>query len=700
MPAPEMAYAWDLCDQDVEVTMVESTEAGNCPNNYTIVRTYTATDDCENSTTYVQTISVFDTTAPVLGDIEAQVTYECDEAIALIEPTVYDACGEVELTHEDTVIESSDCLTLIQRVFTATDACGNSSSAVQMISIVDTTPPVFFDVLNGLQAPCDNYDGIFVSASDNCNEVEITYTDEILEDGCAGIVSRTYTATDACGNSSTVNQFIILTDQVAPVAEVQPENITIECGTEIPMFIPEWMDNCDDALELYAGSSVAYDNCVEIITRTWTATDNCGNSTTLTQVVTIVDTTNPVWEYVPESFTVECSEELPLPGMAYAYDVCDQDVTITMSEEIVEGECANNYTIVRTYTATDDCGNNISATQNIYVVDTTAPVFTYVPDNNSVSCADFNGIPMAIAVDACGDVEVTYTETSEVFSQEGSDGDCGQLTTFSAGGWGAPNGAAANYRDANFAGAFPIGLTVGCDDNTYTFTSALAIENFLPAGGTSNTITGATVNPTGVSNQLANQLVAASLSIGFDAYDPNFGASSAFLGDLTFNNGTFDGMTVAQVVGYANNALGGCPQPYTLQQLASAMEVINLNYDGNGVDQGNFSCESESVCGILYTRTYTATDACGNSAQATTEYIVFDDIAPVFDQEFENVTVECAGDVPAPAVATATDSCSQVEVSTEVVVVEVMIVEIKPSTLSTQLLTNVETQLLLDTTSM
>ena len=49
-----------------------------------------------------------------------------------------------------------------------------------------------------------------------------------------------------------------------------------------------------------------------------------------------------------------------------ASDNCGE-VTIEEVSETIAGDCAGSYTIVRTFTATDDAGNSTSATQTITV---------------------------------------------------------------------------------------------------------------------------------------------------------------------------------------------------------------------------------------------------------------------------------------------------------------------------------------------
>ena len=144
--------------------------------------------------------------------------------------------------------------------------------------------------------------------------------------------------------------------------------------------------------------------------RTFTATDDCGNSTSAQQVITFIDTTAPEFTSVPEDYTTECSNELIL-DLATASDLCTE-TTVTIEEVSTDGECPNEYTLTRTFTATDECGNAQSATQVITIVDTTAPEFTSIPSDYTAECSDELSLEDATATDNCGEVDISLEESS------------------------------------------------------------------------------------------------------------------------------------------------------------------------------------------------------------------------------------------------------------------------------------------------
>ena len=208
----------------------------------------------------------------------------------------------------------------------------------------------------------------------------------------------------------------------------------------------------------------------------------------------------------------------------------------------------------------------------------------------SVTVSDANNCAMTKEVEiACSKKE---DEDEDDKDDEPKEENC-QFRTQTMGGWGAPpNGNnPASYLHANFAAAFPDGITIGCT-RTLTLTSAQAVRNFLPSGTAPKMLpVGALVNPgQSYKNVLAGQLVAATISVGFDLYDPNFGESDGNLADAVFATGLFEGWSVADVLMEANNFIGGCGSDYTAGQLNAALDMLNNNYVDGTTDNGNFIC--------------------------------------------------------------------------------------------------------------
>jgi hypothetical protein len=176
---------------------------------------------------------------------------------------------------------------------------------------------------------------------------------------------------------------------------------------------------------------------------------------------------------------------------------------------------------------------------------------------------------------------------------------CGQLTTYTQGGYGNDqgNGSGTPYMLDHFAAAFPGGVTLGCAGGfTVKFTTGTAIQFYLPTGTTASVLTASYTDPPDnvPDNVLIGQLLTLSLNVGFDLNDPNFGAGSQNLANMYIVSGTFAGLTVAQFLAIANDVLGGCNTTYTPSEVNDVADDINNNYDGGTVDQGFLSCTKPS----------------------------------------------------------------------------------------------------------
>ena len=131
------------------------------------------------------------------------------------------------------------------------------------------------------------------------------------------------------------------------------------------------------------------------ITRTWTVTDICGNSSTANQTISIQDVTAPSWTTTPGSLdrTIECSN---LAGIAAAQtlapvatDNCAGTVTYikTSGAFVPTPGCPNGGTYTNTWIANDVCNNTSSVfTQVITIRDTTPPIVTLQAANATVQC--------------------------------------------------------------------------------------------------------------------------------------------------------------------------------------------------------------------------------------------------------------------------------------------------------------------------
>jgi hypothetical protein len=174
--------------------------------------------------------------------------------------------------------------------------------------------------------------------------------------------------------------------------------------------------------------------------------------------------------------------------------------------------------------------------------------------------------------------------------------DC-NFVTYTQGGWGAPaNGNNPGvYLNANFTTAFPNGITIGCT-NKLRLTSAAAVTSFLPSGSTAKKLPAGTINNPGGSynNVLAGQLVAATLNVRFDQFDPNFSPSTGSLAGLQITTGDFIGWTVAQLLDSANKFIGGCGSHFNATQYNDALTLFNESFDGGSSKSVYLDCYNQS----------------------------------------------------------------------------------------------------------
>ncbi|WP_235299711.1 SprB repeat-containing protein, partial [Portibacter marinus] len=385
----------DNCDEMPTMSYEDNLDGLNqCNNTGIIVRTWTVVDACDNITQCVQNIEVFDDTTPTITCPE-DITLNCPSST---DPSVtgtadgMDNCGVLDVTYTD--VSSPNCgnTEIITRTWTVTDLCGQTASCEQIITIVDETPPVMSNP-DELTVSCDiseapiytdysEFVGANGSANDECalDESSFIWINDVSDgNSCPETVTRVYQISDACGNTSTSEQTIIIHDMELPTITC-PEDITLECdGNGNTAEIEAWLN-----------SATASDNCGEPIithnftgldgeceglgsaTVTWTALDECGNFVTCSAMITIIDTNNPTADDIVD-VTVQYFADIPnidIEVVINESDGCDPNPIVTFVNETDNGGSGcdgDPYILIRTYNIADCSGNNINVDQEITV---------------------------------------------------------------------------------------------------------------------------------------------------------------------------------------------------------------------------------------------------------------------------------------------------------------------------------------------
>src|SRR5262249_4741756 len=116
----------------------------NCGGSKVITRTWTAVNACGYSVNAPQIITVQDTTPPtVTAPADVTVAFNANTTTGSTGvATAQDGCSSVSVQHSDSVAINADGSQVVSRTWTATDACGNTASAVQTITLSAPSPLV------------------------------------------------------------------------------------------------------------------------------------------------------------------------------------------------------------------------------------------------------------------------------------------------------------------------------------------------------------------------------------------------------------------------------------------------------------------------------------------------------------------------------------------------------------------------------
>jgi hypothetical protein len=362
------------------------------PGNFfpvgTTTVTWKATDGAGKTATATQTVTVTEDTPPSI-EAPPDASYTCESQVPAASPSQAnggdpnlpgggppsDNCGVPVVAVSETRSGAGNASSplVITRTFTATDASGNAASAVQTITVIDSTPPTV--ALVGASSVTHECHAAFndpgVTTGDNCGAAVSVATSGGFNPNVPGSYVITYTATDGVGNTATVTRAVTVVDTIAPVIALNGANPLVwEC--HVPFTDPgaTASDSCDTSVPVNASGSVNV-NVPGTYTLTYNASDDSGNAAaTVTRTVNVVDTTAPsiscpanIVVTLPANTT---AVSMPVSFSVSASDSCDSTPDVVTSK--ASGSSFNVGTTVVTATATDDAGNTASCSFSVTVL--------------------------------------------------------------------------------------------------------------------------------------------------------------------------------------------------------------------------------------------------------------------------------------------------------------------------------------------
>ena len=387
----------------------------------------TASDTRNNSATASFTVTVRDTTAPVVA-AHANVIAEAMGALGAV--VNYAAASATDaVTASPAITYSQDSGTVFPLGTTtvtigATDAAGNTATGAFTVTVRDTTGPVVTVPAN-LVAEATSAAGaagaavsFAVSASD-----AVDGPADAVPDHASGSIfplgttTVLVTASDTGNHSATASFTVTVRDTTAPVVAAHA-NVVVEAMGALGAVVNYSAASATDAVTASPAITYSQDSGTVFplgtTTVTISATDAAGNTAAGAFTVTVRDTTGPVVT-VPANLVAEATSAA---GAAVSFAVSASDAVDGPADALPDHASGSIFPLGTTtvlVTASDTGNHSATASFTVTVRDTTPPVV--VPPANLTAPATSPGgalvnYPAATAMDAVGVVSLTYSQNS------------------------------------------------------------------------------------------------------------------------------------------------------------------------------------------------------------------------------------------------------------------------------------------------
>ncbi|MBQ4820615.1 FG-GAP-like repeat-containing protein [Aquimarina sp. MMG016] len=441
------------------------------------------------------------------------------------------------------------------------------------------------------------------------------------------------TATDASGNSSTIDVKVIIEDKLAPTVITQDITVQLDASGTVSITAAQIdngsSDNC--GIQSMSSDTTSFD-CTNVgaNTVTLTITDVNGNSASNTATVTVEDKVSPT--VITQDITVQldATGNVNITPAQIDNSSSDNCGIQSMSLDITSFDCSNIGTSTVTLTVTDVNGNADSQTATVTVEDKINP--TVITQN------------ITVQLDATGNLNITPAQIDN-----GSSDNCGiqsmslDITSFDCTNVGA-NTVTLTVTDVN-GNSDSQTATVTVEDKINPTVVAQDITVQLDATGNVN------ITPAQIDNGSSDNCGIQSMSLDITSFDCNDVGTNTVSLTVTDVNGNSDTKT-ATITVEDKVVPTVITQNITIQLDATGnvsitnTQIDNGSSDNCGIqsmslDTASFDCTNVGA----NTVTLTVTDINGNSDTKTATVTVEDKVVPTVITQNITVQLDATGNV-------------------------------------------------------
>ena len=381
IPVPPVITSTDYCDKSVVPVFSQSSsqnqDISDCGHyNYLITRIWEVADECGNSALQTQTITVRDTTPPVISTAQPIVNLNCkifNSHPDSLYITFEDKCSSVRTSFKDSLM-SQACSSMIERTYTLTDVCNNITTYIQNLNVIQNDKPVISKSAQNQEYDCnalENFNSLislwvqnmaesqvepvcgplkqFAALKGSYNINDPTTYPGVLPinlpsqscpsplDGFLRYLEVDFVYYDSCGNSAVTTGIFGIKDNNSPIVSVCPDSLKYtvasdSCSTKIIIPLPTATDDCIES--------------ESIVTKKITApvvTSDLPGPEAIVDIVTMnIGPFNPsIVNPVDDGNLTLKLRSLDIDDVTEYFNIYDEDGTFIGKTPVGAGQCAN-----------------------------------------------------------------------------------------------------------------------------------------------------------------------------------------------------------------------------------------------------------------------------------------------------------------------------------------------------------------------